>query len=58
MNQRQSNTTQNTMAGIDNTLRMPEFHGVGSEDPEQHIFVCETIWTVKNVQDEGEKSCT
>jgi hypothetical protein len=46
-------TTQNTMAGLDNTLRMPEFQGVGSEDPEQHLFVCETIWVVKNVQDEA-----
>jgi hypothetical protein len=43
-------TTQNTMAGLDNTLRMPEFQGVGLEDPEQHLFVCETIWAVKNVQ--------
>jgi hypothetical protein len=40
------------MAGVDNTLRLPEFQGVGSEDPEQHLFVCETIWATKNVQDE------
>jgi hypothetical protein len=46
-------TTQNNMAGLDNTLRLPEFQGVGSEDPEQHLFVCETIWAVKNVQDEA-----
>jgi hypothetical protein len=25
---------------------------VGSEDPERHFFVCETIWAAKNVQDE------
>jgi hypothetical protein len=60
MNQSQStspkvSTTQNTMVGIDNTLRMPEFQGVGSEDPEQHLFVCEMIWTMKNVQDEAMK---
>jgi hypothetical protein len=42
-------TTHNTMEGIDHTLRMPEFQGVGSEDPEKHLFVCNTIWTMKNV---------
>jgi hypothetical protein len=25
------------------------------EDPEQHLFVCDMIWTVKNVQDEAMK---
>jgi hypothetical protein len=48
-------TRQITMVGIDNTLRMVEFHGVGSEDPEKHLFLCETICTVKNVQDEATK---
>jgi hypothetical protein len=43
------------MEGVDNTLRMPEFKGVGSEDREKHMFVCETIWVVKNVQDEDIK---
>jgi hypothetical protein len=43
------------MVGIDHTLTMPEFQGAGSEDPEQHLFVCETIWTDKNVQDEVAK---
>jgi hypothetical protein len=46
------NTMQSTMAGVDPTLRMLVFHGAGSEDPEQHLFVCEAIWTVKNVQDD------
>jgi hypothetical protein len=45
-------TTKNNMAGLDNTLRLPEFQGVGSEDPEQHLLVCETIWVMKNVQDD------
>jgi hypothetical protein len=39
------------MAGVDNTLRLSEFHGVGIEDLEQHLFFCETIWDAKNVQD-------
>jgi hypothetical protein len=43
------------MTGIDNTLRIPKFQGVGSEDPEKHLFVCETIWIEKNVQDEETK---
>jgi hypothetical protein len=36
-------------------MRLLEFKGIGSEDPEQHMFVCETIWIAKNVHDEGEK---
>jgi hypothetical protein len=41
------------MAGLDNTLRLPEFQGVGSEDPEQHLFVCETIWVARMSKDEA-----
>jgi hypothetical protein len=48
-------TTQNTMVGLNNTLRIPEFEGVGSEDPKQHLLVCETIWVANNVQDEDTK---
>jgi hypothetical protein len=40
------------MEGVENTRRLPKFQGVGSKDPEQHLFVCETIWAAKNVQDE------
>jgi hypothetical protein len=45
MNQSQStspkvSTTHNTMAGIDNTLRMPKLQGAGSKDPKHHLFVC------------------
>jgi hypothetical protein len=25
---------------------------VGSEDPEQHLFVCEIVWAAKNIQDD------
>jgi hypothetical protein len=32
------NTTQYTMVGVDPTLRMLVFHGVGTKDPEQHLF--------------------
>jgi len=34
-------------------LRMPVFHGDGSEDPEQQLFVCKAIWATKQVQDEA-----
>jgi hypothetical protein len=44
------NIVQNTMAGVDPTLRMHVFHGAETEDPEQHLFISEIIWTVKNIQ--------
>jgi hypothetical protein len=40
------------MVWVDPTLRMPLFKGVISEYQEQHLFICETIWTVKNFQDD------
>jgi hypothetical protein len=43
------------MKGVDNTLRLLEFLGEGSKDPEQYLFVCKTIWAAKNVQDEALK---
>jgi hypothetical protein len=43
------------MVGVDPTLRMHVFHGAGTKDPEQHLFVCEAIWTMKNVQDDDAK---
>jgi hypothetical protein len=46
---------KNNMARLDNTLRLPEFQGVGSEDPEQHLFVRETIWDAKNIHDDAIK---
>jgi hypothetical protein len=38
-----------------NTLILPEFQGVGQEDPKQHLFICETIWAATNVHDEAVK---
>jgi hypothetical protein len=43
------------MEGVDNTLRLPKFKGIGYEDPKQHLFICETIWTTKNIHDDGSK---
>jgi hypothetical protein len=43
------------MAGVDNTLRLPKFKGVGLEDLDEHLFVCETVWAAKNIQDKAVK---
>jgi hypothetical protein len=48
-------TTHSTMAGVDPMIRLPEFHGDGSEDPEKHLFMCERIWEEKRVTDEATK---
>ena len=36
-------TTNFTMAGADPTIRLLEFHGEGSKDPEKHLFIWEGI---------------
>jgi hypothetical protein len=36
-------------------MKLPTFKGTGSEDPEQHWFLCEAIWTIKQVQDDNVK---
>jgi hypothetical protein len=46
---------QYTMARVYTTLKMPIFHGAGTKDPKQHLFVYEAIWTMKNVQDDNVK---
>jgi hypothetical protein len=43
------------MAGHDPTIRLPEFKGEASEDPEKHLFICEKIWEVKHITDEDTK---
>jgi hypothetical protein len=45
-------TTKSNMEGLDNTLRILEFKGVGLEYPEQHLFFCKIVWATKNIQDE------
>ena len=44
------------MVGIDNTLRLIEFKGVGLEDPKQHLFACEIVWAAKNIYDDTIKT--
>jgi len=33
-------------------MSLPTFRGYGSEDPDQHLFLCEVVWSIKNVADE------
>jgi hypothetical protein len=32
-------------------MRLPTFRGDGSEDPDQHWFLCEAVWSIKNITD-------
>jgi hypothetical protein len=33
-------------------MRLPIFRGNGFEDPDQHWFLCEVVWSIKQVTDE------
>jgi hypothetical protein len=33
-------------------MRLPTFRGDGSEDPNQHYFLCAVVWSIKNITDE------
>jgi hypothetical protein len=48
----QSGTLGRSMA---DEMRLPIFRGDGSEDPDQHWFLCEAVWNIKNVTDEAVK---
>jgi hypothetical protein len=36
-------------------MRLPTFRGDGSEDPEQHWFLCEVVWSINNITDKAFK---
>ena len=36
-----------------NDIKLPIFNGNGLEDPSHHWFLCEFVWTVRQVQDEA-----
>jgi hypothetical protein len=42
-----NSSTQFKMAGHDSTIRLPEFSGEASEEPENNLFICEKIWEAK-----------
>jgi hypothetical protein len=52
---RGGSTTNFTMEGQDPTIRLPEFWGEGSDDPEKNLFICEKIWEAKKITDEDTK---
>ena len=43
----------NTMVGTN--IKFPIFNGNGLKDLEQHWFLCEVVWTVRQIQDENIK---
>ena len=36
-------------------MKLPIFKGTGAEDPEQHWFLCEAMWTIKTINDDNLK---
>jgi hypothetical protein len=36
-------------------MRLPIFRGDGYEDPDQHCFLCEAVWNIKNITNEAVK---
>ena len=42
-----------TMARAD--IKLPIFNGNGLEDPKKHWFLCEVVWTMRQIQDENIK---
>jgi hypothetical protein len=46
--------TQSRNLGISmaDEMRLPTFRGDGYEDPDQNWFLCEVVWSIKNVTDE------
>jgi hypothetical protein len=37
---------------MEDKMRLPTFKGDGSKDPEKHWFLCEAVWSIKNIFDE------
>jgi hypothetical protein len=42
----------NLGSSMEDEMRLPIFRGDGSEDPDQHWFMYEAVWNIKNVTDE------
>jgi hypothetical protein len=52
---RRGSSSSFRMAGHDPTIRLLEFKGEASEDPEKHLFICEKIWEAKQITYEDTK---
>ena len=46
-----SSPPRSTMAHMNDDIKLPVFRGTGLEDLEQFWFLCEAIWTAKNIMD-------
>jgi hypothetical protein len=40
---------------MEDEMRLPIFRGDGSEDSDQHLFLFEVVWSIKQVSDEAIK---
>ena len=36
-------------------IKLPIFRGIGTKDPDQHFFLCEVVWNIKQVQNDDIK---
>ena len=36
-------------------IELPIFQGTGAEDPDQHFFLCEAVWNIKQVDNDDIK---
>ena len=41
------------MAHMYDDIKLPVVKGIGLEDPEQFWFLCEAVWTAKNIMDQN-----
>ena len=40
---------------MDDDIKLPIFRGIGAKDIDQHFFLCEAIWNIKQVQNDDIK---
>ena len=43
---------RSAMAHMNDDIKLPVFKGTGSENPEHFWFLCEAVWTSKNITDQ------
>ena len=36
-------------------IKLLVFQGIGAKDPDQHFFLCEAVWNIKQVQNDDTK---
>ena len=46
---------RSAMAHMNDDIKLPVFKGTWSKDPEQFWFLCEAVWTAKNITDQDTK---